>query len=177
MACSLNLLLAEMPQQLVNDRVPLPFGPAGSSCTVYVTFGKSFCMAPLIQLPSIVMAALALPNASPPQPASTTFGYLASPCFSSPRTYWRAVRFSGVSAGACLPSVLVIQPPACTMNAPTRSRVSPMTSGVTPLAVSFWATLVSCSQVVGTSASVSPALCHRSVLISRARVEKSFGAQ
>ncbi|MEV0720390.1 hypothetical protein AB0H87_38055, partial [Asanoa sp. NPDC050611] len=31
------------------------------------------------QLPSIVMAALPLPNASPPQPASSAFGYAARP--------------------------------------------------------------------------------------------------
>ena len=43
--------------------------------------------------------------------------------------------------------------------------------------VSFFATAASWSQVVGTSASVRPALVQASVLICSARVEKSFGAQ
>ncbi|GAA1401123.1 hypothetical protein GCM10009662_23850 [Catellatospora coxensis] len=30
---------AEMPQHVVNDRVPSPAGPAGSACTVYRTSG------------------------------------------------------------------------------------------------------------------------------------------
>jgi hypothetical protein len=36
--------------------------------------GKSFCIAPTIQLPSIVIDVLALPSASPPQPAPTAAG-------------------------------------------------------------------------------------------------------
>ena len=176
-AWSLYLLFAATPQHWVKERVPCPFGPAGSATTLYFTFGKSFCRAPLIQLPSMVITALPLPNASPDQPASSCFGYLARPVLSMVLTYWRAARFSGVSAVGCLPSLLVSQPPFCTMKAPIRSRVSPSASGTCPLALIFWATAVSCSQVVGTSASVSPALVHRSVLICRARVEKSLGAQ
>ncbi|MND04399.1 hypothetical protein D3C83_246500 [compost metagenome] len=63
------------------------------------------------------------------------------------------------------------------MNAPIRSRVSPMTIGVMPAALSRSATDRSSSQVVGTSSSVSPACAHRSVLICMAMVEKSFGMQ
>src|SRR5215813_11146158 len=75
MAWSLNLVLLEMPQHWVNESVPLvPDGPAGIGTARYLMFGKSCCMAPLIQLPSVVIAALPLPKASPPQPASSCFG-------------------------------------------------------------------------------------------------------
>ena len=83
-----------------------------------------------------------------------------------------------MSAVAWLPSALMIQPPACTMNAPIRSRVSPMASGMIPGRLDL---LGDRGQLrprwSGTSASVSPAFVHRSVLISSARVEKSFGTQ
>src|SRR5689334_12036232 len=74
-AWSLYLLLAAMPQQLVKESVACAFGPAGRGCTVYFTLGKSVCSAPLIQLPSMVMATLPLPNASPAQPESSCLGY------------------------------------------------------------------------------------------------------
>ena len=43
--------------------------------------------------------------------------------------------------------------------------------------MSFWDTVFSCAQVVGTSASVRPAAFQSAVLMNSARVEKSFGAQ
>ncbi len=82
-----------------------------------------------------------------------------------------------MSAVACLPSGLVHQPPAWTRNAPTRSRVPSIASGVTPAALILPAVAVSCSQVAGMSASVSPAYAQRSVLICSARVEVSLGTQ
>src|SRR5690606_6158841 len=68
-------LSAAMPQQFVNWSVPGPAGPAGSSATVKSTSGKSFSSAPVIQLPSITIAASSLPNASPPQPAPRSAAY------------------------------------------------------------------------------------------------------
>ena len=68
-----------MPQQLVYWMVPLPAGPAGSSATMYSTSGKSFCIAPVIQLPSITIAASSLPNASPPHPAPRSEEYANVP--------------------------------------------------------------------------------------------------
>ena len=80
--------------------------------------------------------------------------------------------------GRRLPSGLVIQPPACTMNAPIRSRVSPMTSGVMPLRLELLrhrGELVPGGGHVGVG-QARPSV-HRSVLIFSASVEKSFGAQ
>ncbi len=73
--------------------------------------------------------------------------------------------------------MLTSEPPACRMNASTRSSVSLKTRPVTLPVVSFLATVSSWSQSLGMSASVRPAFVHRSVLISSASVEKSFGTQ
>jgi hypothetical protein len=88
-----------------------------------------------------------------------------------------ACTFCDESAVACVPSLLTSQPPFSTMNAPSRSRVSPVASGVIPAAFSFFDTVISWSHVVGISASVRWAFAQRSVLISSASVEKSLGMQ
>ena len=58
-----------------------------------------------------------------------------------------------------------------------RSRLLPITRPTWSAVVSVCATVGSSSHVVGMSASVRPAASHASVLISSARVEKSFGTQ
>ena len=74
------LVVAEIPQQLVNDKVPLvPVGPAGSSATVYLRSGWSALFAPSSQLPSKVIAACPLPNASPAHEAPSSLGHLREP--------------------------------------------------------------------------------------------------
>jgi hypothetical protein len=102
---------------------------------------------------------------------------LALPSASIDFTNSRASTFGSESAVISSPSGSVMPPPACTMKAPMRSRVSPSASPVCLPVVSFPATSLSSSQVVGTSASVSPAASHAAVLICRPSVEKSFGAQ
>ena len=74
-------------------------------------------------------------------------------------------------------SAFIRLPPACVMKAPMRAYSPPITSPVWLPVVSLVATVCSWSQVVGMSESVSPAFCHRSVLMMSCSVEKSFGAQ
>ena len=125
----------------------------------------------------MVIAAFWVPKASPPQPASTSGASTASPPSSMPWTYSSASALVSSVAVASPASPSTQKPPFCTRNAPTRSRPMPSTRPAWSGVVSFWATACSSSQVVGMSASVRPAFFHDSVLISSARVEKSFGAQ
>ena len=118
-----------------------------------------------------------MPNASPPQPESSSLDILKLPALTFFCTHSRASVTSGVFAAGPEPSSLSHQPPFCTTNAPSRSMPTPMPSPTWSLVVSFFETASSSSHVVGTSASVSPAFSHESVLIWRARVEKSFGTQ
>ena len=73
--------------------------------------------------------------------------------------------------------LVVSEPPAWAMNAPTRSYCGLIVRPRVPRAVSFLATVVSWSQVVGMSLSVRPAACQSAVLMNSASVEKSLGAQ
>ena len=166
-------LFAAMPQQLLNSSVPLPAGPAGSSTTLVLTLGKSLVRAPRIQLPSMVMAPTPLPSASPPHPVA---GLVSVMYFSDPADIIFFIsaspaRFCGVSAVTLVPSLLITQPPAWTMKAPPRLMSLPITRPVTLPLVSFLATVSRPAQSFGMSASVRPALAHRSVLMTRARVE------
>ena len=133
--------------------------------------------APLIQLPSMVIADFLVPKASPPQPESSWLDILKLPALTFFCTYSRASVTSGVFADGPDPSSLSHQPPFCTTKAPSRSMPTPMPSPAWSLVVSFFETASSSSQVVGMSASVRPAFAHESVLICRARVEKSLGTQ
>ena len=144
-ACFWCLLFAAMPQQLVNSRVPLPPGPSGSSATVALTFGKSFFSAPRIQLPSMVIAPMPLPNASPPQPAAGLVSVLnfRTPASISFLTSSRPATVSGLSAVTFVPSSLTNQPPACFTNAPERLMSLPITRPVVLPLVSFLATVSS----------------------------------
>ena len=88
--------------------------------------------------------------------------------------FWTSARpalAGALSAVIVLPSGETTQPPACLMKAPLRLMSLPMTRPVTFPDVSFLATASRPAQSLGMSASVSPALVQRSVLISRARVE------
>ena len=69
------------------------------------------------------------------------------------------------------------RPPACAMKAPRRAYSPPKTRPFVVPEVSLAATSASWSQVVGKSASVSPAAVHRFSLMTSCSVEKSFGAQ
>ncbi len=131
----------------------------------------------MIQLPSIVIADFFVPKASPPHPESSWFDIWKLPALTFRCTYSRASVTSGVFAAPADASSLSHQPPFWTTKAPRRSMPTPMPRPAWSPVVSFLDTASSSSQVVGTSASDSPAFVHESVLIWRASVEKSFGTQ
>ena len=133
-------------------------------------------MAPVSQLPSMAMAALPVPKASPPQPVPRSEENFRTPSVRSVLTSVRPATEPSELAVASVPSALVRPPPACAMKAPTRAysglQVRPTTS---PL-VRVLATAAREAQSVGRSASVRPAAVHISELMNSARVEKSLGA-
>ncbi len=131
----------------------------------------------MIQLPSITMAACPLPKASPPHPEPSLDEKSATPSTIIFLTNVNASTFSGLLAVAVVPSGLTRAPPFWARNTPTRWISGPIARPTRLPSVSFVATDSSWSHVVGTSASVSPASSHIFVLITRASVEKSFGAQ
>ena len=75
-----------------------------------------------------------------------------------------------MSAVTWVLSSFTSQPPACTMKALTRACSPVKPSPTLPAAVSLPATVDSWSQLVGTSASVSPAAVQASVLMISASV-------
>ena len=98
-------------------------------------------MPPAIQLPSIVIAASCLPNASPPHPVDGVVWVLnfRTPSFISFWTSWRPWRLPA-SVADIAPEELTTQPPAWRMKAPDRLMSLPMTRPVTVPEVSFLAT-------------------------------------
>src|SRR5579871_2871771 len=131
----------------------------------------------MIQLPSVAIAALPRPNASPAQPADCCGGNSRLPCLAIDCTNCSAATFCGELKANRVPALFMYDPPFSAKKAPSRSRVLPMSSPMTPLLVSFLASAASMFQLVGISALVSPAAFHSVVLISSARLEKSFGTQ
>src|ERR1700712_3583589 len=123
------------------------------------------------------MAALFFPKASPAQPAERSPGYFIEPSVSSDLKYVSAVMFACELTVAVLPSALARAPPFWAKKASTRSWVAPTGRPTWPPVVSFLATFARSAQFFGTSASVRPALVQSAVLMNRARVETSFGAQ
>ena len=69
----------------------------------------------------MVIAALPLPNASPPQPASTCLGYFSVPFFSMLLHELQRPQVLRAVRGHLRLPLSVIQPPACFMKAPMRS--------------------------------------------------------
>ena len=109
------------------------------------------------------------------QPASRSTANFIEPAESIDWTYSSASMFSlllavGSPSGDS-------PPPACAMNAPRRWNSVLVVRPTWVAVVSFWATVLSSSHVVGMSSSVRPAASHSALLITSARVEKSLGAQ
>src|SRR5262249_26780883 len=106
-------------------------------------------MAPAIQLPSIVMAHSFLPKPSPPQPAPIWFVSFIEPDLIIDLTKLNAARFALLLTVAVLPSFEVSQPPAWSMNTPSRWNSGFVHRPTCPFLVSFFATAASCCHVVG----------------------------
>src|ERR1019366_9298242 len=177
-AAALLLLADGMPQQLVKVRAPLtPVGPAGIGTASHWIFGWLAFIAPMIQLPSVDMAALPRPKASPAQPELSCSGNLRIPCLAIDCTHSSALMFWGELKAKPVPALFMYEPPFSAKKAPKRSRLSPTARPVTVLVVSFLESACNLAHVVGRSALVRPAAFHMVVLISTARFEKSFGTQ